>query len=90
MSTDRRSASGIDDRSTDEKIDLASLWDRITTHSGTIGVLEWHREMIAERLRDLDSDPPTNGMLFRSALENDWRRSVSRNQARAAAIDAVR
>jgi putative addiction module component (TIGR02574 family) len=49
---------GFDDLSTDEKIDyLALLWDRITTRSATIDVPEWHREVIAERLHDLDSDP---------------------------------
>ena len=49
---------GFDDLSTDEKIDyLALLWNRITTPPTTIDVPEWHREVIAERLRDLDSDP---------------------------------
>jgi putative addiction module component (TIGR02574 family) len=49
---------GFDDLSTDEKIDyLALLWDRITTPSTTIDVPEWHREVIAERVRDLHSDP---------------------------------
>ena len=49
---------GFDDLSTDEKIDyLALLWDRITTPPATIDVPEWHREVIAERLRDLDFDP---------------------------------
>jgi hypothetical protein len=49
---------GFDDLSTDEKIDyLASLWDRITTRSATIDVPNWHREVIAERLRHLDFDP---------------------------------
>ena len=48
---------GFDDLSTDEKIDyVALLWDRITTCPATINVPEWHREGIAERLRDLDSD----------------------------------
>jgi putative addiction module component (TIGR02574 family) len=49
---------GFDDLSTDEKIDyLASLWDRITTRPATIDVPECHREVIVERLRDLDLDP---------------------------------
>jgi hypothetical protein len=44
--------------STDEKIEyLASLCDRISTRSATIDVPDWHREVIAERLRDLDSAP---------------------------------
>jgi hypothetical protein len=47
---------GFDDLSTDKKIDyLAMLWDRITPPA-TIDVPEWHREVIAERLRDLDLD----------------------------------
>lgn len=46
---------GFDDRSADEKIDyLALLWSRITTRAATIAVPQWHREVIAERLRDLD------------------------------------
>jgi Putative addiction module component len=49
---------GFDDLSTDEKIDyLALLWGRTTTRSATIDAPEWHREVIAERLRDLDLDP---------------------------------
>ena len=49
---------GFDDLSTDEKADyLALLWDRITTLPAAIDVPEWHREVIAERLLDLDSDP---------------------------------
>jgi hypothetical protein len=46
------------DLSTDEKIDyLAFRSERITTPPATIDVREWHREVIAERLRDFDSDP---------------------------------
>jgi len=33
------------------------LWDRITTRSAAIDIPDRHREVIAERLRDLDSDP---------------------------------
>jgi putative addiction module component len=55
--TDSLSASSIRHLSTDEKIDyLALLWDRITTRPATIGVPEWHREVITERLRELDTD----------------------------------
>jgi putative addiction module component (TIGR02574 family) len=50
--------SEFDDLWTDEKIDyLASLWDRISTRPATIEIPGWHQEVIAERLRDLDSDP---------------------------------
>jgi hypothetical protein len=50
-----------------------------TTTSATIDVPDWHREAIAERLRDLDLDPNsvTNGMPFRSAFANYLGRSVS-------------
>jgi hypothetical protein len=49
---------GFDDLSTDEKIDyLALLWDRSTTPIATIDVREWHREVMTERVRHLDSDP---------------------------------
>ena len=49
---------GFDDLSSDEKIDyLALLWDRVTSPTATIDVPDWHREVIAERLRDLGSDP---------------------------------
>ena len=47
---------GFDDLSTDEKIDyLALLWDRITTPTATID--SGTEKAIAERVRDLDSDP---------------------------------
>jgi len=49
---------GFDELSVDEKIDyLQSLWDRIAATPETIPTLGWHREIIDERLRDLDADP---------------------------------
>ena len=49
---------GFDELSTHEKIDYLSLrWDRITTRSATIDVPDGYREVIAERLRDVDLDP---------------------------------
>ena len=49
---------GFDDLSVDEKIDyLQSLWDRIAATPETIPVPEWHREILDERLKDLEADP---------------------------------
>jgi putative addiction module component (TIGR02574 family) len=49
---------GFDDLSVDEKIDyLQSLWDRIAATRETIPVPDWHREIIDERLKDLEDNP---------------------------------
>lgn len=49
---------GFDDLSVDEKIDyLQSLWDRIAATPETIPVPDWHREIIDERVKELDVDP---------------------------------
>lgn len=49
---------GFDDLSVDEKIDyLQSLWDRIAAASETVPVPDWHREIIDERLKDLEAEP---------------------------------
>lgn len=49
---------GFDDLSVDEKIDyLQSLWDRLAAGPETIPVLDWHREILNERLKDLEADP---------------------------------
>lgn len=49
---------GFDDLSVDEKIDyLQSLWDRIAATPETIPVPDWHREILDERLKDLNADP---------------------------------
>jgi putative addiction module component (TIGR02574 family) len=49
---------GFDDLSVNEKIDyLQSLWDRIAATPESIPVPEWHREILDERLRDLEADP---------------------------------
>ena len=49
---------GFDDLSVDEKIDyLQSLWDRIAATPEMIPVPEWHREIIDERLQDLEANP---------------------------------
>lgn len=44
--------------SVDEKIDyLQSLWDRIAETPDTIPVPKWHREILDERLKELEADP---------------------------------
>lgn len=49
---------GFNDLSIDEKIDyLKLLWERIATSPEPVVVPEWHREVISERLRDIESDP---------------------------------
>jgi putative addiction module component (TIGR02574 family) len=49
---------GFDDLSVNEKIDyLQSLWDRIAATPESIPVPEWHREILDERLKDLEADP---------------------------------
>jgi len=49
---------GFDDLSVDEKIEyLQSLWDRIAATPETIPVPDWHREIIDNRLKDLEANP---------------------------------
>jgi putative addiction module component (TIGR02574 family) len=49
---------GFDALSVDEKIDyLQSLWDRIAAAPEAIPVPDWQREIIDERLKDLEADP---------------------------------
>ena len=49
---------GFDDLSVEEKIDyLQSLWDRIAASPDTIPVPDWHREILDERLKDLEANP---------------------------------
>jgi putative addiction module component (TIGR02574 family) len=49
---------GFDELSVDEKIDyLQSLWDRIAATPETVPVPEFHREILDQRLKDLEADP---------------------------------
>ena len=49
---------GFDELSVDEKIDyLQSLWDRIAATSETIPVPDWHRDILDERMKDLEAVP---------------------------------
>jgi hypothetical protein len=48
----------FDNLSVNEKIDyLQWLWDRIAATPETILVPDWHREIIDERVKELDVDP---------------------------------
>jgi putative addiction module component (TIGR02574 family) len=49
---------GLDDLSIDEKIDyLQSLWDRTAASPEAVPVPEWHREILDQRLKDLEDNP---------------------------------
>ena len=49
---------GFDELSVDEKIDyLQSLWGRIAATPGTVPVPDWHREILDQRLKDLEANP---------------------------------
>jgi putative addiction module component (TIGR02574 family) len=49
---------GFDEMSVDEKIDyLQSLWDRIAASPEAIPVPGWHREILDQRLNDLEANP---------------------------------
>lgn len=44
--------------SVDEKIDyLQSLWGRIAATPETVPVPDWHREILDQRLKDLEANP---------------------------------
>lgn len=49
---------GFDRLSVDEQIDyVQSLWDRIAASSDRVPVLDWHRQVIEERLADHEANP---------------------------------
>ncbi|PYR92409.1 MAG: hypothetical protein DMF84_12910 [Acidobacteria bacterium] len=49
---------GFDDLSIDEKIDyLQSLWVRIAASPEAVPIPEWHREILDQRLKDLEANP---------------------------------
>lgn len=49
---------GFDDLPIDAQIDFVqSLWDRIATNPNQVAVPGWHRRILKERLKDLDSSP---------------------------------
>ena len=49
---------GFDDLPVDAQIDFVqSLWDRIAANPDQVAVPDWHRQVLDERLEDLDSSP---------------------------------
>jgi putative addiction module component (TIGR02574 family) len=49
---------GFDDLTIDEQIDYVhSLWDRIAASGKQVPVPEWHREILRERIAELDANP---------------------------------
>lgn len=49
---------GFDELSVDEKLDyLQALWDRVGATPETITVPNWHRDILDERLKDLQDAP---------------------------------
>ena len=49
---------GFDDLPVDKQIEyVQSLWDRIAATPEQVPVPEWHREILDERLRDLEANP---------------------------------
>lgn len=49
---------GFDDLSVEEQLDyVQSLWDRIAADPKRVPVPEWHREVLAERLKAYRSNP---------------------------------
>ncbi len=49
---------GFDDLDVDQQIEyVQALWDRIAAKETAIPVPEWHREILDERLADLEAHP---------------------------------
>ena len=49
---------GFDDLDVDEQIDyVQALWDRIAAKEDAVPVSDWHREVLNERLADLQANP---------------------------------
>ena len=49
---------GFDDLNVDDQIEyVQALWDRIAAKPDQVPVPDWHREIVEERLRDLDAHP---------------------------------
>ena len=49
---------GFDRLSIEEKIEyVQSLWDRIAADAESVPLTEWQRELLDERLADLDENP---------------------------------
>lgn len=49
---------GFDELNIDEQIEyVQALWDRIAAKEDRVPVPDWHREILDERLADLESNP---------------------------------
>lgn len=49
---------GFDDLTPDEQIDyIEALWDRVSESPENVPVPDWHRELLAERLKAHREDP---------------------------------
>jgi putative addiction module component (TIGR02574 family) len=49
---------GFDHLTAEEQIEyVQSLWDWIAAHEAEVPVPEWHRDVLDERLADLEADP---------------------------------
>ena len=49
---------GFDQLPVDEQIDyVQSLWDRIAADPGEVPLPDWHRQVLADRLRELAENP---------------------------------
>ena len=49
---------GFDELNIDEQIEyVQALWDRIAAKEDVVPVPDWHREILDERLADLDANP---------------------------------
>lgn len=49
---------GFDNLSVDEQVEyVQSLWDRISACPEDVAVPDWHREVVRERLAQLDANP---------------------------------
>ena len=49
---------GFDDLDVDQQLEyVQALWDRIAAKASAISVPEWHREILDQRLADLEAQP---------------------------------
>ena len=49
---------GFDELNIDEQVEyVQALWDRISAKEDRVAVPEWHRQILDERLADLEADP---------------------------------
>ena len=77
---------GFDDLSVDEKIDyLQSLWDRVAATPEAIPVPGWHRDILDERLKNLEANPAGLSERFLSDVD----RTIARIRERPFEFPAV-